>query len=57
MAKDVTKPITDVGPHTNTNTTKVMTKSAETEIKLTGEFLEYVPEYTYTGQLISFRDN
>jgi hypothetical protein len=34
-----------------------MTKSAETEIKLTGEFLEYVPEYTYTGQLISFRNN
>jgi len=31
--------------------------SAEIEIRLYGETLECVPEFTYLGQLLSFRDN
>jgi hypothetical protein len=34
-----------------------MTNSTEIEIGLNGEALEYVPEYTYLGQLISLLDN
>jgi hypothetical protein len=43
----------DAGLQISTKT-KVMTNTTEIEIKLNREDLEYIPEYTYTGQLISF---
>lgn len=55
--KELTKLSTDAGSQINTKKTKVTTNSAEIEIKLNAEAFEYVPEYTYVGQLISFSDN
>jgi hypothetical protein len=53
MVNKITNLITDVGLQINTKKTQVMTNNVEIEIKLNGEALEYVPEYTYLGQLIS----
>jgi hypothetical protein len=36
----------------NAKKTNVMTNSAETEINLSIEILEYISEFTYPGQLI-----
>jgi hypothetical protein len=49
MVNEVTKLSTDAGQQINTKKTKVMTNSAEIEIKLKVGALEYVPEYTYLG--------
>jgi hydrogenase maturation factor len=54
---EVTKLCTDAGLQIITQKTKVMTNITEIEIKLNGEALEYVPEYTHLGQLMSFQDN
>jgi hypothetical protein len=52
-----TKLSTYAGLQINTKKSKVMGHGAKIEIKLKGEALEYVPEYTYLGQLMSFRDD
>ena len=40
----------------NIDKTKVMTNNVETPINIDEEELEYVTEYTYLGQIISFHD-
>jgi hypothetical protein len=57
MINKLTKLNTDAGLQIKAKNIKVMVNSAEIEIKLNGETLEYVPECTYLGQLISFRNN
>lgn len=57
MMNELTEVSTVAGLKINAKNTKVMENSAEIEIKLNGEALECVPECTYLGQLISFRDN
>ena len=57
MMKELTKLSTVAGLQMKAKNTKVMANSAEMEIKLNGETLEFVPECTYLGQLISFRNN
>ena len=47
-----TKLSTYAGLQINAKKTKVMGNGAKIEIKLKGEALEYVPEYTYLGQLM-----
>jgi len=52
MVKELTKLSTDAALQINAKKTNVMTNSAEIEINLSGEVLEYISEFTYLGQLI-----
>jgi hypothetical protein len=45
----MTKLSTDAALKVNAKKTKVMTNSAEIEINLSGEAVEYIAEYTYLG--------
>jgi len=57
MVNEPTKLSTDVGLRIDTKNTKAITNRATREIKLEGEYLEYVPEYISIRQLVSFHDN
>jgi hypothetical protein len=46
MANELAKLSTDAALQINANKTKVMINSAEIETNLSGEFLEYISEFT-----------
>ena len=47
----------ETGLHMNPTKTKLMTNSRETNITINGNHLEYVHEYTYLGQILSFNNS
>jgi hypothetical protein len=51
MVNELTKLSTDAGLQIITKNTKVITNRNQIEIKLNGDALERVPEYTHLGQL------
>lgn len=56
MIQTLSNESTRVGLTMNTTKTKILTNSNHVDIQVEGHSLEYVKEYSYLGQLISFED-
>lgn len=56
MLKDLSAASLEIGLKMNRSKTKVMTNSTQDMITVDGELIEYVDEYIYLGQIVSFQD-
>lgn len=56
MVSNLNEESIKIGLKMNTKKTKLMTNSTEVNIGVDNELLKYVSEYTYLGQVVSFRD-
>lgn len=56
MIKQLAEGCKNIGLEINEQKTKVMTNANQNEIRLEGQKIEYVEDYIYLGQLLSFRN-
>ncbi|KAJ8715585.1 hypothetical protein PYW07_010067 [Mythimna separata] len=56
MLQDLSTASLEVGLTMNRSKTQVMTNSTKRRVKVDGQVLQYVDEYTYLGQIVSFKN-